>query len=234
MTGIRGWDLLIGLVAALLIAWLALIATLAIVRPRGGLLREALRLPPDVLRLVRRLAADRDLPRGVRVRLALLLAYLAFPIDVVPDFIPVLGYADDAIIVVAVLRSASRQPFPDCFVLDDMSGDALRPGAPGFRLRRRGGGNGSASLKARRSWASPWTRWSTRWPRTTRAGLHVTVSGGGWRRWWSGSTPRWPSWPRPGGPQWKACRTAVPGAAGSVKPPASERLGAWRGRSAQR
>jgi uncharacterized membrane protein YkvA (DUF1232 family) len=109
MTGIRGWDLLIGLVAALLIAWLALIATLAIVRPRGGLLREALRLLPDVLRLVRRLAADRDLPRGVRVRLALLLAYLAFPIDVVPDFIPVLGYADDAIIVVAVLRSVVRR-----------------------------------------------------------------------------------------------------------------------------
>ncbi|GAA2820453.1 YkvA family protein [Nonomuraea rubra] len=105
MTGVRGWDLLIGLVVALLVAWLVLIATLAIVRPRGGLLREALRLLPDVLRLVRRLAADPELPRGVRVRLALLVAYLALPIDLVPDFIPVLGYADDAIIVVAVLRS---------------------------------------------------------------------------------------------------------------------------------
>ncbi|MEV4177169.1 DUF1232 domain-containing protein [Nonomuraea sp. NPDC049709] len=109
MTGAWGWDLLIGLAVALLVAWLALIAMLAIVRPRGGLLREALRLLPDVLRLVRRLAADPDLPRGVRVRLVLLLAYLAFPIDVVPDFIPVLGYADDAIIVVAVLRSVVRR-----------------------------------------------------------------------------------------------------------------------------
>lgn len=109
MTGIWGWDLLIGLVVALLITWLVLIATLAIVRPRGGLLREALRLLPDVLRLVRRLAADPGLPRGVRVRLALLLAYLAFPIDLVPDFIPVLGHADDAVIVIAVLRSVVRR-----------------------------------------------------------------------------------------------------------------------------
>ena len=40
---------------------------------------------------------------------ALLLAYLAFPFDLVPDFIPVLGYADDAIIVAAVLRWVVRQ-----------------------------------------------------------------------------------------------------------------------------
>jgi Uncharacterized conserved protein len=109
MTGAWGWDLLIGVTVALLVTWLALIVTLAIVRPRGGLLREALRLLPDVLRLVRRLATDPDLPRGVRVRLALLLAYLAFPIDVVPDFIPILGYADDAIIVTVVLRSVVRR-----------------------------------------------------------------------------------------------------------------------------
>ncbi|MFC7384089.1 YkvA family protein [Sphaerisporangium rhizosphaerae] len=109
MTGSWGWDLLIGIAIALLAAWLVLIGTLALVRPRGGLLREALRLLPDVLRLVRRLAADPDLPRGVRVRLALLLAYLAFPIDIVPDFIPILGYADDAVIVTAVLRSVVRR-----------------------------------------------------------------------------------------------------------------------------
>ncbi|MEU4512371.1 DUF1232 domain-containing protein [Nonomuraea wenchangensis] len=109
MTGSWGWDLLIGVAVALLVAWVALIGVLAVVRPRGGLLREALRLLPDVLRLVRRLAGDPELPRGVRVRLALLLAYLAFPIDLVPDFIPVLGYADDAVIVIAVLRSVVRR-----------------------------------------------------------------------------------------------------------------------------
>ncbi len=109
LTGSFWWDLLIGVAAALLLAWLVLVVALLFVRPRGGLLREALRLLPDVLRLVRRLAADKTLPRGIRLRLGLLLAYLALPIDLVPDFIPVLGYADDAIIVTAVLRGVVRR-----------------------------------------------------------------------------------------------------------------------------
>jgi uncharacterized membrane protein YkvA (DUF1232 family) len=109
MTGSAWWDLALGLVAALVLVWLALVVGLILVRPRGGLLREALRLLPDVLRLIRRLAADKTLPRGVRIRLALLLAYLAIPIDLIPDFVPVLGYADDAIIVTAVLRSVVRR-----------------------------------------------------------------------------------------------------------------------------
>lgn len=53
------------------------------------------------------------MPRGVRVRLWLLLLYLASPIDLIPDFIPVLGYADDAIIVAATLRSVGRHAGPD-------------------------------------------------------------------------------------------------------------------------
>lgn len=103
------WGGVIGAVAALVLAWLVLVAALALARPRGGLLREALRILPDVLRLVRRLAADRTLPRGVRVRLGLLLAYVAMPIDLIPDFVPVLGYADDTIIVTAVLRGVVRR-----------------------------------------------------------------------------------------------------------------------------
>jgi uncharacterized membrane protein YkvA (DUF1232 family) len=103
------WELLIGVAVALSLLWLALLVVLLVIRPRGGLLREALRVLPDVVRLVRRLAGDRSLPRGVRVRVWLLLAYLALPIDLVPDFIPVLGYADDAIVVTAVLRGVVRR-----------------------------------------------------------------------------------------------------------------------------
>jgi uncharacterized membrane protein YkvA (DUF1232 family) len=109
MTGCFWWDLAISLIAALVLAWLVLVVSLILIRPRGGLVREALRLLPDVLRLIRRLTADKTLPRGVRIRLALLLAYLAFPIDLIPDFVPVLGYADDAIIITAVLRSVVRR-----------------------------------------------------------------------------------------------------------------------------
>jgi uncharacterized membrane protein YkvA (DUF1232 family) len=101
-------DLLIALAGGLLLAWLALIAVLMTVRPRGGMLREALRILPDLLRLLPRLAADRALPRRVRAGLAALLIYLASPVDLVPDFIPVLGYADDAIIVAVVLRWVVR------------------------------------------------------------------------------------------------------------------------------
>lgn len=108
MTGLV-WGLVIGAAIGLLAAWIALIITLAVVRPRGSSLGESLRLLPDLLRLVRRLAADSSLPRGVRIQLALLLIYLASPIDLIPDFVPVLGYADDAIIVTVVLRSVVRR-----------------------------------------------------------------------------------------------------------------------------
>jgi uncharacterized membrane protein YkvA (DUF1232 family) len=108
MTGSMLLDIAIGLAAALVLAWVALVIALAVARPRGGLLREALRILPDALRLIRRLAADKTLPRGVRVRLVLLMIYLAIPFDPIPDFIPVLGYADDAIIVTVVLRSVVR------------------------------------------------------------------------------------------------------------------------------
>lgn len=109
MTGSAVADVAIAIAAGLLLTWLALVIVLLIARPRGGLLREALRVLPDVLRLVRRLAADKTLPRGVRVRLWLLLFYLAVPIDLIPDFIPAIGYADDAIIVIAVLRGVVRR-----------------------------------------------------------------------------------------------------------------------------
>lgn len=79
-----------------------------IVRPRRGPVRGGAAAAGRCVRLLPRLAADRSLPRAVRVRLALLLAYLACPIDLVPDFLPVVGYADDAIIVSAVLRSVVR------------------------------------------------------------------------------------------------------------------------------
>lgn len=103
------WEFILGVAAGLALTWLALVVVLLVARPRNGMLREALRILPDVLRLIRRLAADKSLPAGVRVRLALLLAYLAMPFDLIPDFIPVLGYADDAIVVTIVLRGVVRR-----------------------------------------------------------------------------------------------------------------------------
>jgi len=89
------------------------VAVLWLTKPGDYDLKEAMRLLPDLIRLVKRLATDPDTPRGVRIQLALLLVYLALPIDLIPDFVPVLGYADDAIIVALVLRSVTRSAGPD-------------------------------------------------------------------------------------------------------------------------
>ena len=100
---------MIGAVVAMGFLWVILVGLLAVAAPKGSMLRDAVRVMPDTVRLFKRLATDRSLPRAVRMRLWLLFAYLATPIDLVPDFVPVLGYADDAVLVVAVLRSVARR-----------------------------------------------------------------------------------------------------------------------------
>ena len=103
------WQLLVAVVGGLLLLWGVLLSALWWVRPDGTSTTAALRLLPDLLRLVRRLAADRSLPGGVRVRLWLLLVYLLCPVDLVPDFVPVLGYADDVVVVALALRAVVRR-----------------------------------------------------------------------------------------------------------------------------
>jgi uncharacterized membrane protein YkvA (DUF1232 family) len=107
------WRILIAAGLGLAVAWIALIVFLVIARPRGSLLKEAMRILPDTIRLSRRLAADRSLPRRARRRLWLVLVYLAVPIDLVPDFLPLIGYADDAVMVAAALRFVVRAAGPD-------------------------------------------------------------------------------------------------------------------------
>ena len=99
---------LIGVAAGLFVAWAALLAALAVVRPEGATLSDAVRLLPDLVGLVRRLAGDRTLPRSSRIVLLVLAGYLVVPFDVVPDFLPVIGYADDAIVVALALRRVVR------------------------------------------------------------------------------------------------------------------------------
>jgi uncharacterized membrane protein YkvA (DUF1232 family) len=104
------WLGVVGAVAGgLVVLWLVLIALLWRARPDELTARGAVRLLPDVVRLVRRLAADRSLPTGVRLRLWALLAYLLLPLDLVPDFLPVIGYADDVVVVAWTLRSVVRR-----------------------------------------------------------------------------------------------------------------------------
>ena len=125
------WSTLIAVAVGLSLVWVALLIALAAARPKTISVTDALRLLPDTVVLLRRLAADPQLPRGVRVRLLLVLLYLILPIDLVPDVIPVLGYADDAIVVAAALRSVARRAGPDAL-------DKHWPGTPkGLHAIRR-------------------------------------------------------------------------------------------------
>ena len=68
---------------------------------------------PDCAVLCRRLLADPRVPRASKLALAALVAYLLSPIDLVPDFIPVAGQLDDAILLGLVLRAIVRRVGPD-------------------------------------------------------------------------------------------------------------------------
>jgi uncharacterized membrane protein YkvA (DUF1232 family) len=97
------------IILALVAAWIALIVILWLIRPRDVSARELVRLVPDILRLVRDLIADRAAPRGVRIALVVLLVWLISPIDLIPEFIPVLGPLDDVIVAVVILRYVRRR-----------------------------------------------------------------------------------------------------------------------------
>lgn len=102
----------IGVLGGLVALWLVLVAALWWEQrrhPGGASIRVLLRLVPHVLRLLRRLAADKTVSIGVRIWLGALLVYLLSPIDLIPDFVPVVGYADDALVVAIALRFATRR-----------------------------------------------------------------------------------------------------------------------------
>jgi uncharacterized membrane protein YkvA (DUF1232 family) len=122
---VEWWQVLLAVAGSLLVLWLVLLAALwSVSRGQDPLtVQGALRLLPDVVRLVRRLAGDPSLPRGVRLRLGLLVAYLVTPLDLVPDVVPVLGYADDVLVTALVLRSVVRAAGPDAI-------DRHWPGTP--------------------------------------------------------------------------------------------------------
>jgi uncharacterized membrane protein YkvA (DUF1232 family) len=104
---------LIDIAMALAFSWLLLLALLVLFRPRELSVAETKRLVPDTARLLRDLAKDATMPAAIRRRLSMALLYLALPIDLVPDFIPIIGYADDVIVVGIVLRSVIRRAGSD-------------------------------------------------------------------------------------------------------------------------
>jgi uncharacterized membrane protein YkvA (DUF1232 family) len=100
-----GWLLI---AAALLAAYAAFVVVLVVTGRRADA-RAIAGFIPDCIVLVRRLLGDPAVPRASKLLLGGLVAYLASPIDLVPDFIPVAGQLDDALVVALVLRAVLRR-----------------------------------------------------------------------------------------------------------------------------
>jgi uncharacterized membrane protein YkvA (DUF1232 family) len=98
--------LLIALGSALLL-W-ALLVALLVFSGRRGYARALVRVVPDCLVLLGRLVRDPRLNRTDRIAIIAVLAYLALPFDLVPDFIPVAGQLDDVIVVALLVRRLRR------------------------------------------------------------------------------------------------------------------------------
>jgi uncharacterized membrane protein YkvA (DUF1232 family) len=110
------WGLLLAILGLYLLTVLALVLA-----GRGTAARAVAGFVPDCAVLFGRLARDPRSSRAARVALVLLAAYLASPIDLVPDFIPVAGHLDDAVLVVLALG----------WLVRGRGADAIRAAWPG-------------------------------------------------------------------------------------------------------
>jgi uncharacterized membrane protein YkvA (DUF1232 family) len=99
----------LGIVVAIVAVWALLLVLFWALRPKGVPVRDVLRLIPDVLRLLRSVIADRSAPLDVRIVLVGLLAWIMSPIDLIPEFIPVLGPLDDVVVAVVAMRYVRRR-----------------------------------------------------------------------------------------------------------------------------
>jgi len=65
--------------------------------------KQLLRVLPNLVRLIARLVNDPLLPRAAKIALAAAMVYLASPLDLLPDFIPLVGYLDDLLLASVVV-----------------------------------------------------------------------------------------------------------------------------------
>ncbi|HET7677394.1 MAG TPA: DUF1232 domain-containing protein [Candidatus Limnocylindrales bacterium] len=104
---------LLAAIALLVAVWLVAVGLVWLHRPSRELALPALRLLPDLLRLVRALLADGDTPRPARLALLFLLAWILSPIDLLPEFLPGIGPLDDIVVAAIVLRWVGRRLGPE-------------------------------------------------------------------------------------------------------------------------
>jgi uncharacterized membrane protein YkvA (DUF1232 family) len=106
---LRTWLIVVACVVG---TWAVLIAVLFVTGRRTHA-RELAMLVPNLAALFRGLLRDERVPRGSKVLLFFAIAWLASPIDLIPEFVPVLGPLDDAVVAALVLRHIVRRAGAD-------------------------------------------------------------------------------------------------------------------------
>jgi uncharacterized membrane protein YkvA (DUF1232 family) len=101
--------LIVGILVGIVALWIVLLLIFVALRPKGVPARELMAIIPDVLRLLRSIITDRGAPLDVRVVLVGLLVWIISPIDLIPEFIPVLGPLDDVVVAIVSMRYVRRR-----------------------------------------------------------------------------------------------------------------------------
>jgi uncharacterized membrane protein YkvA (DUF1232 family) len=100
---------LVAIVTGLAVLWAGLLVIFWVLRPKDLSVREALGVIPDVVRLLRSIVGDRSAPLDVRLVLVGLLGWILSPVDLIPEFIPVLGPIDDVVVAIVAMRYVRRR-----------------------------------------------------------------------------------------------------------------------------
>jgi uncharacterized membrane protein YkvA (DUF1232 family) len=102
------WFLWVCLALGLVVApWIVLLLLAKRLPP--GLLKDLARFMPDCVATMRRLRRDPRVPRRAKLAVVFAALWVLSPIDLIPEFLPVIGPLDDVVVVVLALRYASRQ-----------------------------------------------------------------------------------------------------------------------------
>jgi uncharacterized membrane protein YkvA (DUF1232 family) len=104
----RDWFVGLGIAVGLLVLSWAVLLVLARRLP-PGILRDLAAFIPDCVTTVRRLRKDPRVPRRARIAIIIAGIWVASPIDLIPEFIPIIGPLDDIVVVALALRYAGRQ-----------------------------------------------------------------------------------------------------------------------------
>jgi uncharacterized membrane protein YkvA (DUF1232 family) len=136
---VRGWLTGLGIaVGCVVLSWLLLLVLARRLPP--GLLKDLASFIPDCVTTIRRLRKDPRVPRRAKVAIVIAGIWVASPIDLIPEFIPIIGPLDDIVVVALALRYAARQVPRDVVLgawpgerrlIERLLGSRGSPGSPG-------------------------------------------------------------------------------------------------------